>query len=30
VPNLRAETMMDAIMDFDWLRDQKSGWGRRR
>jgi NADH-quinone oxidoreductase subunit F len=27
VPNLRAETMMDAIMDFDWLRDQKSGLG---
>jgi NADH-quinone oxidoreductase subunit F len=27
VPNIRAEVMMDAIMDFDWLRDQKSGLG---
>jgi NADH-quinone oxidoreductase subunit F len=27
VPCLRAEVMGDAIMDFDWLRDQKSGLG---
>lgn len=27
VPNVRAEVMMDAIMDFDWLREQKSGLG---
>ncbi len=27
VPVLRAETMMEAIMDFDWLRDQRSGLG---
>ena len=27
VPVLRAETMEDAIMDFDWLREQRSGLG---
>jgi NADH-quinone oxidoreductase subunit F len=27
VPCLRAETMAEAIMDFDWLRDHKSGLG---
>ena len=27
VPALRAETMADAIMDFDWLREQRSGLG---
>jgi NADH-quinone oxidoreductase subunit F len=27
VPNIKADVMMDAIMDFDWLRDQKSGLG---
>jgi NADH-quinone oxidoreductase subunit F len=27
VPALRAETMEDAIMDFDWLREKRSGLG---
>jgi NADH-quinone oxidoreductase subunit F len=27
VPNIKADVMMDAIMDFDWLREQKSGLG---
>ncbi|TNC73735.1 NADH-quinone oxidoreductase subunit NuoF [Rubellimicrobium roseum] len=27
VPNIRAEVMKDAIMDFDWLREQRSGLG---
>jgi NADH-quinone oxidoreductase subunit F len=26
-PNIKADVMMDAIMDFDWLREQKSGLG---
>ncbi|WP_210527824.1 NADH-quinone oxidoreductase subunit NuoF [Rubellimicrobium arenae] len=27
VPNIKADVMKDAIMDFDWLREQKSGLG---
>ncbi|TNC50714.1 NADH-quinone oxidoreductase subunit NuoF [Rubellimicrobium rubrum] len=27
VPNIKADLMKDAIMDFDWLREQKSGLG---
>jgi len=27
VPNIKADVMMDAIMDFDWLREQRSGLG---
>ena len=27
VPNIKADVMKDAIMDFDWLREQRSGLG---